>query len=104
MALYNPNSFALPLSGLAGNINLNQLPIGNIDAKSDKNLPALTTQKITLPIMLDNNALIEAAKRVLTQRQAKYSFNGHVKTSVGKVPFSKNGTLSVKDLISILLR
>lgn len=104
VALYNPNAFALPLSGLAGDIRLNQLPIGNINAKSDKNLPALTTQKITLPIMLDSNALIKAAKSVLTQRQAEYNFNGHVKTSIGEVPFSKHGALSVKDLISILFR
>ena len=102
--LYNPNSFTLPISGLSGDMVLNQLTIGSLDAESDQNLAALSTQTITVPIALDTNALIEAAKSMLTDRQANYSFNGGVKTPVGKIPFSKSGELSVTEIISTFLR
>ncbi len=102
--IYNPNSFTLPISGLSGDMMLNQLTIGSIEAESDQNLAALSTQTVTVPIALDTNALIEAAQSVFTQRQAQYNFNGGVKTPVGKIPFSKSGELSVTEIISTLLR
>lgn len=100
VALYNPNSFSLPISGLNGDIVLNKLTIGNIDAESDQSLAAHATQSVTLPIMLDTDALAKAAKSVLNLRQAQYIFNGRVSTSAGQIPISKKGNLSVQDLIS----
>ena len=102
--LYNPNSFTLPISGLSGDMVLNQLTIGSLEAESDQNLAALSTQTVSVPIALDTNALIEAAKSMLTNRQANYKFNGGVKTPVGKIPFSKSGELSVTEIISTFLR
>ncbi len=101
--IYNPNSFALPISGLSGDMVLNQMTIGSLDAESDQNLAALSTQTVTVPIVLDTNALIEAAGSVLTDRQAIYNFNGGVKTPVGKIPFSKSGELSITEIISSVL-
>ncbi len=102
--LFNPNPFTLPLSGLSGNMILNELVIGSLEVSSDKSLAANTTQTITVPVQLDQNALIEAAKSVFTKRQANYNFSGGLKTSVGKIPFSKSGELSVQEIISSLLR
>lgn len=102
--LYNPNAFTLPISGLSGDIMLNQLAIGSLEAESDQNLAAHSTQTVSVPISLDTNALIDAAKDVLISRQAQYNFNGGVKTPVGKVPFSKSGDLSIQDVISSLIR
>jgi len=102
--LYNPNAFTLPMSGFNGDFKLNNLTIGSLKATSEQKLAAYGTQTITLPISLDTNAFIEAAKSVLTQQQAVYSFNGGVDTSIGKVPFSKSGELSVQEIISGLLR
>lgn len=102
--LYNPNSFTLPISGLSGDMMLNQLVIGSLEAESDQNLAAHSTQTVTVPIALDTNALLKAAQSVLTSRQAQYNFNGGVKTPVGKVPFSKSGELSVQEIISSFLR
>lgn len=101
--IYNPNSFALPISGLSGDMVLNQMTIGSLDAESDQNLAALSTQTVTVPIVLDTNALIEAAGSVLTDRQAIYNFNGGFKTPVGKIPFSKSGELSITEIISSVL-
>ena len=101
--LYNPNPFTLPMSGFSGDFKLNNLSIGSVEASSDQKLVAHGTQTITLPISLDTSALIEAAKSVFTQRQANYHFNGGVDTSVGKIPFSKSGELSVQDIISQLI-
>ena len=100
VALYNPNNFSLPISGMNGDIVLNQLTIGSLDAESDQHLAALSTQLVTLPILLNTDALVKAVKSVLNQRQAQYTFNGGLMTSVGKIPFSKKGDLSMKDLIS----
>jgi LEA14-like dessication related protein len=102
--LYNPNAFALPMSGFSGEFTLNNLTIGSVEASSDQKLVAYGTQTVTLPISLDTNALIDAAKSVLTKQQALYSFNGGVDTTIGKVPFSKSGELSAQDIISGLLR
>ena len=104
VALYNPNAFSLPISGLSGNIKLNQRAIGKIDADTDQQLAAHATQTFTLPIMLNPDILINAAKSMITQGQAKYSFNGNIKTSVGQIPFSKKGSLSMNDLISEVFR
>jgi LEA14-like dessication related protein len=100
IALYNPNNFSLPISGMNGDIMLNQLTIGSLDAESDQHLAALSTQLVTLPILLNADALVKAVKSILNQRQAQYTFNGGLMTSVGKIPFSKKGDLSMKDLIS----
>jgi LEA14-like dessication related protein len=102
--VYNPNAFTLPLSGFSGNFKLNNLTVGTIEAASDQKLAAYETQTISLPIGLDTDALTDAAKSVFTQQQALYSFDGGVNTSIGKVPFSKSGKLSVQEIISGLLR
>ncbi len=104
VALYNPNAFAIPVSGISGNIQLNQLAIGSLEAASSESLPPLATQTVTVPLTLDTDALMTAAKNVLLKRQALYSFNGFAKTSVGSIPFTKTGELSVQDIISALLR
>lgn len=104
VALFNPNAFPLPISGLSGGLQLNDLTIGSIDAKSDSSLPAQTVQTVTIPISLDPDAFFKAAKSVLTQRKASYEFNGGVTTSVGTVPLSSSGDFSVQDIISALLR
>jgi LEA14-like dessication related protein len=104
VALYNPNNFSLPISGLVGGVKLNQMMIGSIDAKSDQSLLAHTTQRVTLPISLNTNALVKAIRAVMSQGQAHYSFEGNVKTSVAQIPFSKKGELSVNDLISAFLK
>ncbi|PHS27446.1 MAG: hypothetical protein COA83_00055 [Methylophaga sp.] len=102
--LYNPNAFALPLSGFSGNFKLNNLTIGSLEATSEQKLAAYGTQTFTLPISLDTAALIEAANSIFTQQQAVYSFNGDVDTSIGSVPFSTSGKLSAQEIISGLLR
>lgn len=104
IALYNPNAFSLPISGMTGDIVLNQMIIGSIDAETDQSLAAHSTQLVTLPIMLNTDDLIKAAKSVLNQRKAEYTFNGGVMTSVGQIPFSKKGSLSIQDLISAFFR
>ena len=102
--LYNPNAFTLPLSGLSGDFKLNDLTIGSVSATSEEKLAALATQTVTMPINLDTDALINAAKSVFTQQRAIYNFNGGVDTSIGQVPFSQSGELSVRDIVSGLLR
>jgi len=102
--LYNPNAFALPMSGFSGDFKLNDLTIGSLEATSEQKLVAYGTQTVNLPINLDTNALIEAAQSVFTKQEALYRFNGGVDTSIGKVPFSKSGELSVQEIISGLLR
>ena len=99
VALYNPNAFSLPISGVTGDIVLNQMAIGSIEAGSDQSLAAHATQLVAVPIMLDPDLLIKAAKSVLNLRQAEYTFNGGIMTSMGQIPFSKKGDLSVQDLI-----
>ena len=100
VALYNPNAFSLPISGVTGDIILNQMAIGSIDAGSDQILAAHATQLVAVPIMLDPDLLIKAAKSVLNLRQAQYTLNGGIMTSMGQIPFSKKGDLSVQDLIN----
>ncbi len=102
--LYNPNAFTLPMSGFRGDFTLNHIALGNVEASSEQKLVAYGTQTVTLPISLNTNALIDAAQSVLTEQQARYSFKGGVDTSIGKIPFSKTGELSVEDVISGLLR
>lgn len=101
--LYNPNAFSLPISGLSGDFKLNNLTIGTVNASSEQTLAAYTTQTIKLPIHFDANALLDATKSVLTQRQALYRFNGNIATSIGSVPISQAGELSVQEIISGLL-
>lgn len=100
VALYNPNAFSLPISEIKGDIVLHKLNIGSIDVESDQSLAAHATQIVSLPIMLHTDALVKAANIVMSLRQAQYTFNGGVMTSVGYIPFSKKGELSMQDLIS----
>jgi len=103
VSLYNPNIFPLPVSGLSGDFILNDIAIGSMAAKSDKILAASETQVVTLPIKLNTQGFIDAAKRAFTTQKASYQFNGGIKTTAGTLPFSKQGDLSVKDLMSSLL-
>ena len=103
VSLYNPNPFPLPISAIAGDIALNSLTIGSLEAKSDQNLTAYGTQDITLPLSLNPDALLDAAQSVLLQGKASYTFNGDVQTSIGRVPFTKEGVLSAKEVMGSML-
>jgi len=103
ISLYNPNPFPLPISGMAGDISLNNLHIGSLEARSEQHLAAYDTQTVTLPLSLDPNALLNAAQSVLLQGKANYKFNGNLDTSLGQVPFTKDGELSAKDLLSSIM-
>ncbi|MFT5708793.1 MAG: LEA14-like dessication related protein [Oceanospirillaceae bacterium] len=103
VSLYNPNPFPLPISGLNGDFQLNQISVGSMAAKSDKSLGAQKTQTITLPIQLNTAAFMNAAKKALSTQKASYRFNGGVETPAGKLPFSKTGNVSLSDIISALL-
>lgn len=101
--LYNPNSFVLPIKGLSGDIQLNDVPVGKLNANSEKSLAALSTQEISVPIQLNADALKRVAKSILFNMKADYQFKGFIKTSVAPVPFNKEGNLSAKDIISAVL-
>ena len=103
VSVYNPNVFPLPISQLNGDFKLNQLSIGSIAATSDKTLGAQSTQVISLPIKLSSSALISSAKGAFSSQKADYNLSGALVTSAGKLPFSKEGSLSVSDLISALV-
>jgi LEA14-like dessication related protein len=103
VSLYNPNPFPLPISAIAGDMTLNSLTIGSLEAKSDQNLTAYGTQNITLPLSLNPDALLDAAQSVLLQGKASYSFNGDVQTSIGRVPFTKEDVLSAKEIMGPML-
>jgi len=103
ISLYNPNPFPLPITGMAGDIELNNVHIGSLAARSDKHLAAYDTQTVTLPLSLDPSALSNAAQSVLFKGKADYNFKGQLDTSVGSVPFTKAGELSAKDILSSLM-
>lgn len=104
VALYNPNAYSLPMTGLVGDISLNGVAIGHVDVQSDEGLPAQITKTVDVPISLDSEKLTGAVKKVLSLRQAKYQFNGDVITSVADIPFSKEGDLPMKDIIRALFK
>ena len=101
--LYNPNPFPLPISAIAADIELNQLLIGSLSAESDRTLGALATQTVTVPLRLDQQSLVNAAQSVLLRGEANYRLNGDVKSSVGRVPFNKQGQLSIDDVLTALV-
>ena len=103
VSVYNPNPFPLPISAIAGDIALNNLTIGSLEAESDQNQTAFDTQDVTLPLSLNPDALINAAQSVLLQGKASYTFNGDVQTSLGRVPFTKQGELSAKEVMGSIL-
>ncbi len=101
--LYNPNPFPLPITGFSGDISLNQLDIGSVAAESEQTLSAFSTQSLNVPLSLDPNSLLNAAQSVLLRGEAQYQFNGKVDSAIGQVPFSKQGQLSTKDILSALM-
>ena len=103
VSVYNPNPFPLPISAIAGDIALNNLTIGSLEAKSDQNQTAFDTQDVTLPLSLNPDALLNAAQSVLLQGKASYTFNGDVQTSLGRAPFTKQGELSAKEVMGSIL-
>ena len=103
VGLFNPNAFSLPIDGFGGAVKLNGFDVGKFAAKTNAHLPAKKIQTITLPITLDAEVFGRAARSVLSQGKALYSFKGDVDTSVGKVSFSKDGELSVQDIIKTLM-
>jgi len=100
--LHNPNPYAIPVTGLSGSIELNSIYIGKLQASSDKNLAPNATQTITVPLTLDYDAFVKAAKSVMFTMDAHYKLTGHFQTSIAQVPIVKEGELSAKDIISAL--
>lgn len=103
VSLYNPNIYPLPVSALSGDFKLNQVSVGSMKATSDTQLGAQQTQTVTLPVQLNTDALINAAKGALSTQQVNYRFSGGIETSAGKLPVTKAGHLSLTDLMSALL-
>ena len=102
VTLYNPNIYPLPISGLSGDIELNQIAIGSMAVNADEMIGAQETQVVTLPIQLDTKAITSAATSIFTTQQANYSFNGSIETAAGTLPISKQGKLSIGDILSVL--
>lgn len=103
VALFNPNDFSLPISGLAGNMSVNQMTVGHIEMNNSQNLAAQSTQTVAVPVKLDARQLVDAVKAIVKLRQAHFIFNGGVDTTVGEIPFSKEGKLSFDDIVSLLI-
>lgn len=103
VSLYNPNPFPLPISAIAGDIAINTLTIGSLEAKSNQSLAAFGTQDITLPLSLNPDRLLNAVQSVLLRGEANYTFKGKLQTSLGPVPFAKEGALSVKKMMGSML-
>jgi len=103
VGLFNPNAFSLPIDGFNGGVILNGLDVGRFAATTETSLAAQETQTISLPITLDAEAFGRAARSVLSEGKALYNFNGGVDTSVGQVPFSQDGELSMQDIIKTLM-
>lgn len=104
VSVYNPNIYPLPISGLNGNFKLNQISVGSMAATTDKSLAGQQTQVVTLPVSLNADAFKKAVKNAISTRQTNYTFKGAIDTSIGQVPVSKTGSVSVADLVSALLR
>ena len=89
---------------MSGDISLNEQHIGSLEQQSEQSLATYGTQSVTLPVSLDLNALLTAAKSVLFKCKANYNFDGNVGSSLGQVPFTKEGELSAKDILSSIMK
>jgi len=105
LAVYNPNLFDIPISGIEGNITLNQIAIGKFIANNtESTLKARSTQNVIVPLKLDPDATMKAAKSALFNRTLNYTLTGTVDTPAGTAPFIKSGELSVQDILSSFLQ
>jgi len=105
LAVYNPNLFDIPISGIEGNITLNQIAIGKFIANNtERSLKARSTQSIIVPLKLNPDATMKAVKNALFKRTLNYTLAGTVDTSTGTIPFIKKGKLSVQNILSSFLQ
>jgi len=65
LAVYNPNAFAIPISGINGNITPNQLAIDRFSAINTGNLTHSRHINRYSSITIDSEAFIAAVKKCL---------------------------------------
>lgn len=104
VALYNPNDFSIPVSGVDGSITLNQLNIGKIDVDTEYTITGGALKTVVVPISFDSDAFQKAAQTVLKKSTAEYHIDGAVKTSFGNVPFTGTGDLSTQEILRSIIR
>ena len=105
----NPNSFALPVSGVSYKLGLGGANVLSDKANPTASIPAQGTLPVTVPVTLSLEKLLSAKDAIASSGgNVPYDFDGVIELSAGplkalgqsvKVPVKYSGTLAIKDAV-----
>lgn len=104
LAVDNPNSYALTVTGVAYSATVGTRTVADGERTEEIRIEPSGQTVVKVPVRLQTDVFADALREVLAARAVSYEFNGSVSVIapvVGmiRVPFSRTGTIDPMDIL-----
>jgi len=104
LAVDNPNSYALTVTGVAYSATLGTRRVADGERTEEIRIEPAGRTVVKVPVRLQTDIFADALREVLAARVVSYEFNGSVSVlapfvGVVRVPFSRSGTIDPMDIL-----
>ena len=94
--IQNPNSFAIPLSGLDYGLRLNGVQVAQGVKEERVTIGAKQSQKIEIPLHFSFSNMVTMLSGLLRSRSLNYDLGGSVHLPWFKIPFNRAGSTTIQ--------
>lgn len=94
--IQNPNSFAIPLSGLDYGLRLNGIQVAQGIKEQRVTIGARQSQKLEIPLQFSFSNMVNMLPGLLRNRSLNYDLGGSIHLPWFKIPFNRSGSTSIQ--------
>ena len=104
LAVNNPNSYALTVTGVAYSATVGNRKVADGERNEEMRIEPSGETVVKVPVRLQTDVFADALREALETRALAYGFNGSVRVvapvvGVVRVPFSRTGTIDPMDIL-----
>lgn len=96
LQLSNPNSFALPLTGVDYALSLNGVEVGKGSREQSLQIPAKQSRSVEFPLRLSFVNMASVLPGLMRQGTMQYQLRGAVHLPLFNIPFTRSGSTRLR--------
>ena len=94
--IQNPNSFAIPLTGLDYGLRLNGVQVAEGNKTERVTIGAKQSQKLEIPLQFSFSNMLNMLPGLLRNRSVNYDLGGSIHLPWFKIPFNRAGSTNIQ--------
>ena len=94
--IQNPNSFAIPLTGLDYGLRLNGVQVAEGVKEERVTIGANQSQKLEIPLQFSFGNMVSMLPGILRNRSLNYDLGGSIHLPWFKIPFNRAGSTTIQ--------